>query len=79
LVKEKQYINIPIGKTGLYEYGDQVKTVWLDKWYDRHTRSWIIQLKDDNDYQIGDAIYCGNKDESIILYNDLLKEYGVRE
>lgn len=32
----------------------------IDVWYDRHTRSYVIQLKKDGN-QIGDAIYIGSK------------------
>ena len=36
----------------------------IDKWYDRHTRSWVIQLKDESGYQIGNAIYVATKEEA---------------
>ena len=36
----------------------------IDKWYDKFTKSWVVQLKDENDYQIGDAIYVYSKREA---------------
>lgn len=33
----------------------------IETWYDRHTRSWISQLKDPNGAQLGDAEYAGTK------------------
>lgn len=32
-----------------------------DLWYDRHTRSWVAQLKDSDGNQVGDAEYTGRK------------------
>lgn len=29
----------------------------VETWYDRHTRNWVSQLKDDNGNQVGDATY----------------------
>lgn len=51
--------------------------VKIDKWYNRHTISWVIQFKDKNDSQVGEAFYCGNKDEANRIYNDMTKEYGL--
>lgn len=33
---------------------------WLDTWYDRRTRSWVIQIKDSENNQIDEAYYCGH-------------------
>lgn len=35
--------------------------MYIDTWYDRHTRSWVVQLKDREGNQIGEAEYVGNK------------------
>ena len=36
----------------------------VDKWYDRKTRSWIIQTLDAEGNQIGDATYVGSRGEA---------------
>ena len=33
-------------------------------WYDRHTRSWVVQLLDDRNNQIGDADFVATKGEA---------------
>lgn len=33
----------------------------VDQSYDRHTRSWITVVLDENGFQIGDAAYDGNR------------------
>lgn len=33
-------------------------------WYDRHTRSWVVQRKDKSDNQIGDAYYTASKHDA---------------
>ena len=35
--------------------------MYIDTWYDRHTRSYVIQIKDRAGNQLGNAIYVGNK------------------
>jgi hypothetical protein len=34
------------------------------RWYDRETKSWVVQLKDLDENQIGDAVYVGSKAEA---------------
>ena len=36
----------------------------LDRWYDRGSRSWIVQLKDEAGNQVGDAIFVGTRSEA---------------
>lgn len=43
----------------------------IDVWYDRHTRSWVIEKKDNDGNQICDAIYCGNKIEKDFIVKEL--------
>ena len=43
----------------------------VDAWYDKHTRSWVIQKKDEEGNQVGDADYIGSKEEK----DNLVKEY----
>lgn len=39
-------------------------TLWVDRWYDRPARSWVIQLKDAQGNQIGDAVYVATRAEA---------------
>jgi len=50
----------------------------VDMWYDRNTKSWVIQLKSVDDYQIGDADYVGGgKNLASKRKNDLEKEHKL--
>jgi hypothetical protein len=40
----------------------------------KKTRSWVVQLKTSNDFQIGDAEYIGNGKEVAIKYKDKLEK-----
>ena len=53
------------------------KVTMIDAWYDRHSRNYIIQLKNKDGYQVGDAIYCGNKKDRDSWVKDLKEEYGL--
>ena len=35
--------------------------MFIDRWYDRHSRNWIIQLKDDQSNEMAPAIYVYDK------------------
>ena len=48
----------------------------IDKWYDRHTKMWVIQCKNSSGSQIGEAFYSNRKGADI-EYNRLIKEYGL--
>ena len=49
-----------------------------DMWYDRHTRSWIVQLKDRYGNQIGDATYVYSKREATAERKYLQEKHGLR-
>jgi len=51
----------------------------IDRWYDRHERSWTIQLKDKYDNQIGDAVHVYSKQEAINAENEFKKEHNLCE
>lgn len=51
----------------------------VDMWYDRHEYSWVIQLKDTEGNQIGDAIYVHSKPEALKQVDDWKKEFGLSE
>jgi len=40
-------------------------------WYDRYTKSWVVQVKDENDNQIGTADYVYSRKEAVIIKKDL--------
>lgn len=46
----------------------------IDCFYDRSIRSWTILCKDENDYQVGDAIYVYSKAEALDI---TLSDFGV--
>ena len=48
----------------------------VDMWYDRNTRSWVVQLKDERDDQIGDAVYVATKPEA--EREKRLMEHGIK-
>ena len=54
--------------------------IWvsIDAWWDRHTRSWVIQKKDRNGYQIGNAEYVGNRQSKDYVISQLQKELDRR-
>ena len=45
---------------------------YIETWYDRHTRSWVSQLKDREGSQLGDAEYSGTK-AGVPVSQELLK------
>ena len=48
----------------------------IEYWYDRRTRSWVIQRMDKQRNQIGEAIYVGTK-ECMMHELELLKDLSV--
>jgi hypothetical protein len=60
---------------GDYEPFDE-KIVSIDKWYDRHTKLWIIQCLNKDGYQVGNAFYSPRKGAEI-EYKRLKKEYNI--
>ena len=51
------------------------KPTRVDMWYDRNTKSWVVQLKDERDDQIGDAVYVATKTEA--EREKRLMEHGI--
>lgn len=39
----------------------------LDRFYDRSIRSWTILCKDENDFQVGDAVHVYSRGEAIAV------------
>lgn len=50
--------------------------IFIDKWYDKHTKLWVIQCKNKDGDQIGSACYLDKKGAKI-EYKRLLKEYNL--
>lgn len=46
----------------------------IDTWYDRHTRDYVIQIKDEDGNQIGEAERVGNKEERDYLIKMIKQE-----
>lgn len=46
----------------------------VDYWYDSHTKSWVVQRKNNRGDQIGNADYVYSKKEAL----DLVKEYNEK-
>lgn len=59
----------------LQEFDEQV--VKIDAWYDRHTRSYCIQKLNKDGYQVGDAVYVGNKADKDSAVRGLKAEYRL--
>lgn len=51
--------------------------MYVDTWYDRHTRSWVVQLKDRDGNQIGDAEYVGNTHDRDRIVNMMQAQTGA--
>ena len=49
----------------------------IDRWYNRHQRLWVVQLKDRYDNQIKDSIYVHGKQEAINIEKELKKENNL--
>jgi len=48
-----------------------------DRWYNRSERSWVVQLKDKYDNQIGEAKYVYSKQEAINAENRFKKDFKL--
>jgi len=69
----------------------QIKHIWLknneglkeeipfsiDMWYNRHDKSWVVQLKDEDNNQLGDSTYVHSKPEAVSHVNWLKEKYNV--
>lgn len=49
----------------------------IEKWYDRKTRSWVVELQNKDGCQLGNASYVATKTEAIAEENTLRKEYNL--
>jgi hypothetical protein len=48
--------------------------MFIDVWYDRYTNSWVTQLKDGEENQIGNADYVHSKREAVSYARIIKKE-----
>lgn len=53
------------------------KVVKIDAWYDRHGRQYCIELLNKDGFQVGDAIYVGNKADKDCEVEYLKKVYSL--
>jgi hypothetical protein len=49
--------------------------MFIDVWYDPNTTSWVTQLKDKEENQIGEAQYTHSKKEAMSNANDHKREH----
>ena len=47
----------------------------VDYWYDSHTKSWVVQRKNNRGDQIGDADYVYTKEEALRLVKEYEEEF----
>ena len=53
------------------------KIAYIDCWYDRHTRLWVLQKMNKEGFQIGDAYYIYGKKEAQEYKKQLEQEAGL--
>lgn len=51
----------------------------IESWYDKKSKSWVTQVKDENDFQVGDAHYNGTKAGRDFSEKQLRKEHEINE
>jgi len=49
----------------------------IDMWYNRSQKSWVIQVKDKECNQIGDAVYVYSKPEALNQVDYWKEKYGI--
>jgi hypothetical protein len=49
----------------------------VDMWYNRPERSWVIQIKDEENNQIGDATYVATKPEALNQVKRWKEKYEI--
>lgn len=54
------------------------KPHYIDMWYDRSIKMWTLLVKDKNDFQIGNAIYEGIKENALAHKKELEEKYGIK-
>ena len=53
------------------------KIAYIDCWYDRHTRLWVLQKMNKEGFQIGDATYIYGKKDALAYKKQLEQEAGL--
>lgn len=53
------------------------KVVTIDAWWDRFSRNWVIQLKNKDGFQVGDAFFAGNRKDKDACVKTLKEEYNI--
>lgn len=52
---------------------------YIDCWYDRHTRLWVLQKMNKDGCQLGDAEYVYGKAGALERKKELEAKFGIRE
>ena len=60
-----------------YESQFDETVVAIDAWYDRHSRSWCIQLLNKEGFQVGNAVWVGNRADKDAEVAWLKKQYNI--
>jgi len=58
------------------EYHNE-KPFGIDMWYNRPERAWVVQVKDEEGTQIGDAAYRGSKPEALSQVKYWNEKYDI--
>jgi len=53
------------------------KVAYIDCWYDRHERLWVLQKMNKEGYQIGNATYIWGKKDALEYKKQMEKEEGL--
>lgn len=49
----------------------------VDMWYNRSDKSWVVQIKDEENCQIGDSVYVHSKPEALNQVKYWTEKYGI--
>jgi len=58
------------------EYSN-AKPFSVDMWYNRSVKSWVVQIKDEENCQIGDSVYVYSKPEAIHQVEWWTEKYNI--
>ena len=59
------------------EFKEDLPPVKVDVWYFNEQKSWVVQLKDEENNQVGEADYIYYKKEALKRVEYYKKEYGI--
>lgn len=56
---------------------EEIVADYVEIWWDRHSRNWIVQVKTKEGYQVGNAVYVYTKPQAKEIQKELENEYGI--